>query len=104
MLKNVIPMVYHHHERWDGNGYPAGLQGEAIPLGARIVAIADAFEVMTSHRAYQATRTTVEALEELYVCAGTQFDSYLVEWFSTLVDTGGEFSEDGIQPLGTLLG
>jgi putative two-component system response regulator len=100
MPKNVIPMVYHHHERWDGNGYPAGLQGEAIPLGARIVAIADAFEVMTSHRAYQATRTTVEALEELYVCAGTQFDSYLVEWFSTLVaDKSGWAPPDEVRSL-----
>lgn len=85
MLKNVVPMVYHHHERWDGKGYPCGLQGEAIPLGARIVAIADAFEVMTSHRVYQTTRTPAEALEELYLCAGTQFDPHLVEWFSTLV-------------------
>jgi HD-GYP domain-containing protein (c-di-GMP phosphodiesterase class II) len=85
MLKNVAPMVYHHHERWDGKGYPAGLQGEAIPLGARIVALADAFEVMTSRRVYQVTRTPAEALEELYLCAGTQFDPHLVEWFSTLV-------------------
>jgi len=85
VLKNVVPMVYHHHERWDGNGYPGELQGEAIPLGARIVAIADAFEVMTSHRDYQATRTPAEALEELYLCAGTQFDLHLVERFSTLV-------------------
>ena len=85
MLKNVVPMVYHHHERWDGNGYPGRLSGEAIPLGARIVAIADAFEVMTSHRVYQAMRTPAEALEELYLCAGTQFDPYLVKWFSTLV-------------------
>jgi putative nucleotidyltransferase with HDIG domain len=85
MLKNIIPMVYHHHERWDGNGYPGRLSGEAIPLGARIVAIADAFEAMTSHRVYQAIRTSDEALEELYRCAGTQFDPYLVEWFSTLV-------------------
>ena len=85
MLKSVAPMVYHHHERWDGNGYPGRLTGEAIPLGARIVAIADAFEVMTSYRVYQATRTPAEALEELYLCAGTQFDPYLVEWFSTLV-------------------
>ncbi len=85
MLKNVIPIVYHHHERWDGNGYPGGLQGEAIPLGARIVAIADAFEVMISYRVYQATRTPAEALEELYLCAGTQFDPHAVEWFSTML-------------------
>ena len=80
-LKQVIPVVYSHHERWDGQGYPRGLQGETIPLGARIVAIADAFEVMTSSRVYQPIRTRVEALEELCVCAGTQFDPFLVERF-----------------------
>jgi putative nucleotidyltransferase with HDIG domain len=99
VLKHVVPIVYHHHERWDGNGYPDSLSGEAIPLGARIVAIADAFEVMTSDRVYQATRTPAEALEELYLCAGTQFDPYLVECFSTLV---GDTSAVGIPRLPTL--
>jgi len=80
-LNQVIPVVYSHHERWDGQGYPRGLQGETIPLGARIVAITDAFEVMTSSRVYQPIRTRAEALEELCVCAGTQFDPFLVERF-----------------------
>jgi putative nucleotidyltransferase with HDIG domain len=81
-------IVYHHHEHWDGGGYPAGLQGEAIPLGARLVAIADAFEVMTSHRPYQAPRTSTQALEELRRCAGSQFDPILVDRFCTSLETG----------------
>lgn len=83
MLDEVARLVYHHHERWDGFGYPSGLAGEAIPLGARIVAIADAFEVMTSDRVYQTKRTLVEALKELHRCAGTQFDAALVKHFCT---------------------
>lgn len=80
-MKTVVPLVYHHHERWDGGGYPDGLAGEAIPLGARIIAIADAFDAMTSNRDYQAQRTSFEACEELYRCAGTQFDPRLVKLF-----------------------
>ncbi len=86
MLNNVVPMVRHHHERWDGQGYPDGLQGDAIPFGARIVAIADAFEAMTSHRAYITTRTPAQALEELRRCAGTQFDPVLVDRFCTCLE------------------
>ncbi len=88
MLNNVVPMVHHHHERWDGHGYPSGLRSEAIPFGARIVAIADAFEVMTSHRAYLTTRTPAQALEELRRCAGTQFDPVLVDRFCTAMENG----------------
>jgi putative nucleotidyltransferase with HDIG domain len=81
LIKHVIPSLYHHHERLDGKGYPDGLRGKAIPLGARIIAIADAFEVMTSHRNYQESRSSMQALEELYEHAGTQFDAELVELF-----------------------
>lgn len=83
-LKNVVPSVYHHHERWDGKGYPDGIRGNAIPLGARIVAIVDAFEAMTSNRGYQRRRTPDQALEELYKCGGTQFDAELVRLFGTI--------------------
>lgn len=82
-LDKVAALVYHHHERWDGDGYPDGLRGASIPLGARIIAIADAFEAITSHRIYQAPRTPLEALEELRRCAGTQFDAHLVHLFCT---------------------
>lgn len=81
ILKDVVTSVYHHHERWDGMGYPDGLYGEAIPLGARIVAIADVFDAMTSDRSYQHRRTPVQAMEELCECAGTQFDPQLVRLF-----------------------
>ncbi len=87
ILKNVVPLVYHHHERWDGMGYPDGLSGEAIPLGARIVAIADAFEAMTSQRSYQNRRTPIQAMEELCGGAGTQFDAQLVRLFCKSFET-----------------
>ena len=87
MPSQVTHVVSHHHEHWDGGGYPAGLQGEAIPLGARIVAIADAFEVMTSHRPYQAPRPPIQALEELRRCAGIQFDPVLVDRFCSSLET-----------------
>lgn len=87
ILRNVVPSVYHHHERWDGMGYPDGLYGEAIPLGARIVAIADAFEAMTSHRSYQHRRTSVQAMDELCESAGTQFDAQLVRLFCKSFET-----------------
>lgn len=85
MPSQVTHIVSHHHEHWDGGGYPAGLQREAIPLGARIVAIANAFEVMTSHRPYQAPRPPIQALEELRRCAGTQFDPVLVDRFCSIM-------------------
>ncbi len=77
----ALSFVYHHHERWDGRGYPCGIAGEDIPLGARIIAIVDAFDAMTSERVYQAQRTPYEAMEELIRCAGTQFDPRLVRLF-----------------------
>lgn len=88
-LKKVVPLVHYHHERCDGNGYPYGLHRKAIPLGARIIAIADAFEVMTSqNRTYQITRTTNDALNELLRCAGTQFDHALVTIFCNSLTSG----------------
>jgi putative nucleotidyltransferase with HDIG domain len=80
-LPDVALLAYHHHERWDGEGYPDRLAGEAIPLGARIIAIADAFDAMTSDRSYQRRRSPQEAVEELERCAGTQFDPMLVQLF-----------------------
>lgn len=81
VLRHLAPLVRTHHEQWDGSGYPLGLRGEAIPRGARIIAIADAFEAMTANRVYQAARTPLQALEELCRCAGTHFDPLLVERF-----------------------
>lgn len=81
VLRHLAPLVRTHHEQWDGSGYPFGLRGEAIPLGARIISIADAFEAMTANRVYQAARTPFQALKELVRCAGTHFDPQLVERF-----------------------
>lgn len=80
-LEESLPFIYHHHERWDGDGYPDGLAGDAIPPGARIIAITDAFDAMTSRRAYQSCKTPHEAVQELVRCAGSQFDERLVRLF-----------------------
>ena len=76
------PIVRHHHERWDGHGYPDGLKGEAIPLGARIVALVDAFDAMTHDRPYRRALPVDHALRELWSEAGTQFDRALVPLFA----------------------
>jgi putative nucleotidyltransferase with HDIG domain len=75
----IVELVYHHHERWDGQDYPGGMAGLAIPRGARLIAIADAFAVMTTPRPYQPARPVPMALKELERCAGTQFDPLLVQ-------------------------
>ncbi len=74
VVSPAIPIVRQHHERWDGGGYPDGLAGDDIPLGARIVAVCDAFDAMTSDRPYRAALPLEVACEELTRCAGTQFD------------------------------
>jgi len=80
-LKELIPTVRHHHERVDGFGYPDRLKGDEIPLGAKIVAIADAFHALISHRPYRKAVSTKKALEILQAGAGKQWDKYLVEKF-----------------------
>jgi HD-GYP domain-containing protein (c-di-GMP phosphodiesterase class II) len=78
----VADCVLHHHERWDGTGYPDGLPGERIPLGARIIFVADAFDAMTSDRVYRRRLTEGDAVAELERCAGTQFDPSIVAAFA----------------------
>jgi HD-GYP domain-containing protein (c-di-GMP phosphodiesterase class II) len=70
--------VRHHHERWDGKGYPDGLAGEAIPLGARIIAVIDAFDAMTSARPYAQPLSTADALARIEAGAGTRWDPAVV--------------------------
>jgi diguanylate cyclase (GGDEF)-like protein/PAS domain S-box-containing protein len=82
----VADWILKHHERWDGLGYPFGLQGRDIPLECRILAIADAFDVMTSDRPYQKAVSFSEAVQELRCCAGTQFDPDLVERFIQILE------------------
>jgi diguanylate cyclase (GGDEF)-like protein len=78
----IADWVLHHHERWDGSGYPDRLRGDEIPLGARIIFVADAYDAMTSERVYRKPLDEREALEELERCAGTQFDPSIVEAFA----------------------
>lgn len=80
-LKDSIDVVKYHHERYDGQGYPKGLKGEAIPFSARIVALADAWDAMTSQRAYRRALSLQEALSEIDKGAGGQFDPYMAEMF-----------------------
>lgn len=86
----ITPVVRHHHESWDGTGYPAGLKGEEIPLLARILTVADAYEAMIADRPYRKGRTTEDAIEELERCADLQFDARIVavfvRWLSETVE------------------
>jgi len=77
-LKEIIPLVLYHHERYDGKGYPVGLKGNHIPIGARIIAVADAIDAMLWERPYTDSKTVKEVEEELRRMAGTQFDPHIV--------------------------
>src|SRR6266568_9005300 len=78
-LNGILPLVRHHHERWDGGGYPDKLTGRAIPLGARIVAVCDAYRAMTEDRPYRSALSSDEARKELHEGSGSQFDPDCVE-------------------------
>ena len=79
--REILPIIRHHHERYDGKGYPDGLSGESIPFLARIISVADTFDAITSPRSYRVAGTKEQAVKELQRCAGSQFDPYLVEVF-----------------------
>lgn len=81
LLQPAAPIVLHHHERWDGKGYPHGLSGEQIPLGARLFAIADTLDAITSDRPYRKAQSFEKACEEIEQCSGKQFDPTIVEIF-----------------------
>ena len=89
----VADLVLHHHERWDGAGYPDGSRGEEIPLGARIIFVTDAFDAMTSDRIYRPKLSAEAALAELKRCAGTQFDPGIVAAFVEEFESSAEAAE-----------
>jgi putative nucleotidyltransferase with HDIG domain len=81
LWEDLLPLIHSHHERWDGRGYPRGLTGEDIPMGARVIAIADAFDAMTRSTPHGAHRTPEQGLTELQAFSGTQFDPKIVSLF-----------------------
>jgi len=90
-LRHLVPFIRHHHERWDGGGYPDGLRGEQIPLEARILAVCDTVDAMASDRPYQQGVPPHEIVAELKRCAGTQFDPLVVQAFIRILEREGEY-------------
>ncbi len=86
-LRGAVPIVYHHHEKWDGSGYPLGLHGDAIPLGARIFSVADALDAMTFDRPYSKAVSYEAARREIERCAGAHFDPAVVKTFLSIPET-----------------
>ena len=89
-LRHLAPLIRYHHERWDGQGYPKGLAGEAIPLGARILNVADAVEAMAADRPYHRGMSIQEIIAEVRRCSGTQFDPAVTEVFVRLAEREGK--------------
>ncbi len=96
LLSSAVEAVRHHHERYDGMGYPSGLRGEEIPISAQIIAVADSFQAITSSRPYRPARTVAEGLTELRRCVGAQFSPRVVEAMHRVVLT-----DDGLQVVAT---
>ena len=82
----MIPIVKHHHEKYDGNGYPSRLKGEEIPYLARIAAVADTFDAMTSRRSYRDAVDLQKVIDEIKRCEGTQFDPQIAETFLDILE------------------
>ena len=89
-LRDISPLILHHHERYDGKGYPGNLKGEEIPFLARVLTVVDSFDAMTSNRPYNKRKTYEEAIDELKKCSGTQFDPGITASFINVI-TKGEY-------------
>jgi len=89
-LSETVPAVRHHHERFDGAGYPDGLVGEAIPRLARVMAVADSYDAMTSNRAYRPAMTRDQALAEIRRVSGTQLDPHMADTFANMLEDDRE--------------
>jgi len=85
-MNPIIPLILHHHEAWDGSGYPDGLEKEDIPLMSRILAVADSYDAMTSDRPYRKAMSRSEAIDEIKRCSGTSFDPTVVDAFLSVVE------------------
>jgi putative nucleotidyltransferase with HDIG domain len=88
-LEHIVPIIRHHHERYDGKGYPGGLKGDNIPLLARIVSVVDTFDAMTTNRPYRKALTIEESLVEIDRCSGSQFDPDIAAKFIKMVRRDG---------------
>jgi response regulator RpfG family c-di-GMP phosphodiesterase len=97
VLKTAAEIALHHHERLDGSGYPHGLRGTAIPLEARMVAIADTFDALTSERPYRVARPAEDALAVIHASAGELFDAELVDAFTTVIAGGSDVGQRDVQ-------
>jgi HD-GYP domain-containing protein (c-di-GMP phosphodiesterase class II) len=86
LFEKELPIILYHHERFDGSGYPHRLKGDTIPYGARILAVAEAYDVMMSNTDYKKAVSPENAIAELKECAGTQFDPHIVDTFVNIVD------------------
>ena len=86
IFKDIIPIVKHHHEKYDGNGYPGKLKGEDIPYFARIAAVADTFDAMTSKRTYRDALPLEVVISEIERCKGTQFDPKIADVFLDILN------------------
>jgi len=95
ILNNDLDIMLYHHERWDGMGYPEGIEGEDIPVGARVLAICDSLDVMITGRSYKPPMTKEEIIEEFKECSGKQFDPELTEKIIKLIKKG--FFDDGFK-------
>jgi len=101
-LNHIALYILHHHEWWDGTGYPMGLKGEEIPLNCRIISILDAYDAMTSDRPYRKALSCLEALEQIRQAGGKQFDPKIVEIFVAIIKRTDCFDFircNGIRPL-----
>ena len=101
MYAGVVDLVRHEHEHWDGNGYPKGLQGEEIPLGARIIAVADAYNALTTDRPYRNAYDHDSAVEIIKSESGTHFDPTIVDAFLTLMAKGKSSGSRANDPTST---
>lgn len=90
---NIVNAVLHHHERYDGKGYPGNMLGEAIPLFARIITITDSFDAMVTDRPYKRALTSYEAIQEILSNANAQFDPGLAPIFKYIIEANNEFTE-----------